>query len=358
MNGKQIRTGTHHLRQANDELLSYFPTWMHPTLRFLLVKYGGLVTDARGSMAGNTYSKNRFGKYIRSRTKPINPRSARQSAARILIMMLAEQWRETPMNDAKRLAWGTYSKGVDWGNKLGETVTLTGFNHFIRSNAALLTAGGTLVTDGPPDIGLPPGDEDFAVVFNATTQKISVTFGAAKDWAKETGAYLSVEMGRPQAASREFFNGPWRNAGSIAGVDTTGVSSPQLLDPPFTLTPGQKVWARARIIRKDSRCSTHFRAERQVVTGALYKLEVTGVLVPDMTGEYTAAGMLAEKPYYATASGTYFIWWNDDDTSWYMTPILGAAGILGHFTKAAEPVTGEYILVLPAEGTPTVADIS
>ncbi len=358
MNGKQIRTGTHHLRQANDELLSYFPTWMHPTLRFLLVKYGGLVTDARGSMAGNTYSKNRFGKYIRSRTKPINPRSARQSAARILIMMLAEQWRETPMNDAKRLAWGTYSKGVDWGNKLGETVTLTGFNHFIRSNAALLAAGGTLVTNGPPDIGLPPGDEDFAVVFNATTQKISVTFDDAKSWAKETGAYLSVEIGSPQSATRNFFNAPWRNTGAIAGVDTTGVSSPQELDPAFTLTPGQKVWARARIIRKDARCSTHFIAAPVIVTGALYKLSVSDTLDPDMTDEYTAAGTLAEKTYYAGISKAYFIWWNDDDESWYITPILGAAGDLGHFTKAGDPVTGEYTAVLPATGTPTVSDIS
>ncbi|MBA7648557.1 hypothetical protein ES703_56345 [subsurface metagenome] len=344
--------------QAQLDFLRHCPYWLSPAQRFLQVKYGGGIADARGSMAGNTYSRNRFGNYMRSRTKPINPRSSRQSAARILMMMLAEQWRESPMDDAKRLAWETYAKGVNWNNMLGETVTLTGYNMFIRSNAALLAAGGTLVTDGPPDIGLPPGDEDFAVVFNATTRKVSVTFDPDKDWAKETGAFLSVEIGRPQSATRNFFGTPYRNTGAIAGVDTTGVSSPQLLDPAFTLTPGQKIWARARIIRKDSRCSTHFLAKPVLVTGALYKLEVTGTLVPDMTGEYTAAGTLAEKTYYATSNKTYFIWWNDDDTSWYMTPILGAAGVLGHFTKAADPVTGEYILVLPAEGTPTVADIS
>lgn len=323
-----------------------------------LIKYGGGITDIRGSMQGNTFSKNRFGKYLRGRTKPINPRSSRQSAARILVMMLAEQWRETPMDDPKRLAWETYSKGVDWSNKLGEKVTLTGFNHFVRSNAALLTAGGALVTDGPPDIGLPPGDDKFAVVFNATTQKVSVTFDATKDWAKETGAYLSVEIGRPQSATRNFFNAPWRNTGSIAGVDAGDLTSPQLLDPAFTLTPGQKVWARARIIRKDSRCSTHFLAEPVVVTGALYKLNVADTLSPDMSGDYTAAGMLAEKTYYATSNKTYFIWWNDDDSSWYITPILGAAGEVGHFTKADDPVTGEYTAVLPATGTPTITDIS
>ena len=311
-----------------------------------------------GSIAGNTHARNRFGNYMRARTKPVNPNTDRQAAARTMIRYLAEQWREDPMDDAKRLAWATYANGVAWNNKLGETVKLTGFNHFIRSNAAMIAAGGSLVINGPPDIGLPPGDEAFAVTCNATTQKISVAFTDTFDWALETGAYLSVEMGMPQNATRNFFGGPWRFAAGIAGVDTTGVSTPQEIDPPFTLTPGQRVWCRAKIIRKDARVSTPFTAASALVTGALYKLNVAGTLDPDMTGDYVAAGTLAEKTYYERSDGLYFIWWNDDDTSWYLTPILGAAGVLGHFTKADDPVNGEYTAVLPATGTPTVTDIS
>jgi len=321
-------------------------------------RFGGGITEMRGSMAGNVYARNRSGAYIRARTKPVNPRTARQCLARSRIMFLAEQWRESPMDDAKRLAWETYAKGVIWKNKLSENIKLTGYNMFVRSNAALLRAGGSLVTNGPPDIGLPPGDPALAVAFDATAQKISVTFDVGFDWVNETGAFLSIEMGMPQNVTRNQFSTPWRWAAGIAGVDTTGVSSPQLIDPPFTLTPGQKVWCRARIIRKDSRTSTPFTAAPAVVTGALYKLNVAGTLNPDMTGDYVASGILAEKTYYQKISGEYFIWWNDDDTSWYMTPILGAAGVLGHFTKAGDPVTGGYTAVLPATGTPTVTDIS
>ncbi len=323
-----------------------------------LVKFGGGIIQMSGSIAGNTHARNRFGNYMRPRTKGVNPRSYRQSLARTTIQYLAEQWREPPMDDAKRLAWGTYAAGVNWSNKLAENVKLTGFNHFIRSNAALIRAGGSLVTTGPPDIGLPPGDTTFAVTADATAQKLSITFDAGFDWALETGAYLSVEMGMPQNATRNSFNGPWRFAAGIAGIDTTGVTSPQLIDPPFTLTPGQKIWCRAKIIRKDARASTPFTAEPVLVTGVLYKLNVAGTLDPDMVGDYVAAGKLAEKTYYQSINGIYFIWWNDDDTSWYMTPILGAAGVLGHFTKADDPVTGEYTAVLPATGTPTVTDIS
>lgn len=322
------------------------------------VKYGIGITQVSGSIAGVTFGRNRFGNYMRARTKPVNPRSALQVAARVVIMYLAEQWRESPMDDAKRLAWETYAAGVNWPNTFGESTKLTGYNHFIRSNAALLRAGGSLIINGPPDIGLPPGDTGFLVTFNATTQKISVTFTDTFDWALETGAYLSVEMGMPQNPTRTFFGGPWRHAAGIPGVDTTGVSSPQLIDPPFTLTPGQKVWCRARIIRKDARASTHFDAPPALVTGALYKLNVADTLSPDMSGDYVAAGMLAEKVYYERSDGLYFIWWNDDDESWYISPILGAAGALGHFTKAADPVTGEYVAVLPATGVPTITDIS
>ncbi len=323
-----------------------------------LIKYGGGIVQMSGSVAGNTHARNRFGNYMRARTKPVNPKSARQSGARIAVMYLAEQWREDPMTDAKRLAWETYSDSVNWQNKLGETVKLTGFNMFIRGNAALLRAGGSLIADGPAAGGLPPGDPAFVVAADATAQKLSITFDEGFDWAKETGAYLSVEMGLPQPPTRNFFDGPRRWAAAIAGIDTTGVTSPQLIDPPFTLTPGQKIWCRAKIIRKDARLSTPFEADPVIVTGALYKLNVAGTLDPDMTGDYVAKGKLAEKSYYARDDNNYYIWWNDDDTSWYMTPILGAAGALGHFTKAGDPVTGEYTAVLPATGTPTVADIS
>ena len=225
-----------------------------------LVKYGGGVIQFSGSIAGNTFARNKSGNYVRPRTKPVNPRSTLQMAARTLMMMLAEQWRTDPMDDTIRGAWETYAKNVNWKNRLAETIVLSGYNHFIRSNAAMLMAGGSLITAGPPDIGLPPGDDLFAVTGTATSGKLTITCSEVLDWFKETGAYLSVEMGRPQSPSRTSFHGPWRNAGAIAGLDDTGPTPPHELDAPFTLIATQQVWCRARIIRKDARCSTFFGA--------------------------------------------------------------------------------------------------
>lgn len=223
-----------------------------------LIKYGGGIVQMSGSIAGNTHARNRFGNYMRARTKPVNPRSARQSFARAVIMMLAEQWREDPMTDAIRTAWQTYANSVNWNNKLGESVTLTGFNHFIRSNAAILRAGGTIVTAGPTDLGLPAGDPAFAVTGSAGDAKLSIAFDDTFDWLDEDGGYLSVEMGEPQNPTRNFFGGPWRFADSVDGDSVTAPTTPTEIDPPFTLTEGQKIWARASIIRADGRMSTKF----------------------------------------------------------------------------------------------------
>ena len=58
-----------------------------------LIKYGGGIVDMSGSIAGNTHARNRFGNYMRARTKPVNPNSDRQVAIRAIVSYLAEFWQ-------------------------------------------------------------------------------------------------------------------------------------------------------------------------------------------------------------------------------------------------------------------------
>jgi len=233
-----------------------------------LVKYGGGIVQQSGSIAGNTFARNRFGNYVRARTKPINPRSSRQSAARIAIMYLAEQWRESPMTDAIRLSWETYAQSVSWLNKLGESVTLTGFNMFMRANCALLRAGGTVVTAGPTDLGLPAGDPTMVVsLVSEATQDVTLTFDDAMDWAGEDDAYVILEMGQPQNVTRNFFNGPWRFYAALEGNTAVPITSPELLlgGDAYTMIETQKVFWRASIIRADGRMTTKFMLPSTIV---------------------------------------------------------------------------------------------
>ena len=226
-----------------------------------LVQFGGGVVQISGSIAGTTHARNRFGNYIRPRTKPVDPKSARQTAARLLVIMLAEQWREPPMTDTIRGVWDTYAAAVAMKNRLGQEVHLTGFNHFVRSNAARIAAGLDMVTDGQTSLGLPNADPTFAVEGSEASGELSITFDNTLDWAGETGGALSVEFCTPQNPTRNFFGGPFRNAGSVLGDDTTPPTSPATMDAPFSLVELQKSVCRARVIRLDARVSTHFRCD-------------------------------------------------------------------------------------------------
>lgn len=233
-----------------------------------LIRFGGGVVDARGSIAGTVFSRNRFGGYTRARTKPVNPRSSRQMGARIAVMFLAEQWRESPMTDAKRLAWEVYANSVNWQNKLGETVKLTGFNHFMRANCMLLRIGQPIITDGPVDLGLPGGDPNLQVsALSAGAGTYTLTFDDDLPWNDEDGAGLIIDAGSPQNATRNFFNGPWRHDQWISGSAGFPKDSPQvgMTLKAWTAVLGQKIWFRFSIIRADGRVSTKFQCDPVIV---------------------------------------------------------------------------------------------
>jgi len=232
----------------------------------MLVKYGGGILDARGSIGGQTHSRNKSGAYVRARTTPINPRSARQTAIRAKISYVAQLYR-SGLSAAQKAAWAVFAANVPKTNKLGEVINHSGYNCFVSSNVASLNAGLTTILPAPTVFTMPGADPDFESTIDAGTGKLSLTFDADRDWCDEDGGALIVEMGLPQSDSIGFFNGPWRHAGVVEGDSATAPTSPDAnLDVPFEVADGQKVWTRAKILRADGRLSNWFRDETIVAT--------------------------------------------------------------------------------------------
>jgi hypothetical protein len=225
-----------------------------------LVKFGGGITQISGNIAGNVYARNRYGNYVRPRTIPTNPRTAYQTAVREAIAMLSERWSST-LTAAQRTAWNLYASSVVVLNRLGESMYLSGYNHYIRSNVILSQIAATLVDAGPTIFEIPEQDPSFAISASEATQQISVTFDNTKAWANEDDAYLVKYQGSPQNAQRNFFNGPWRLMGHVDGDSVTPPSSPDAEAVAFAIAEGQHLWVYARIIRADGRLSERFRAD-------------------------------------------------------------------------------------------------
>lgn len=225
-----------------------------------LVKYGGGIVQMSGSIAGNTFARNAYGNYVRARTKPANPNSARQQAVRATIAYLTEYWFQT-LTPAQRGAWDAYAAAVQVKNRLGESINISGFNHFIRSNSLLHRDSQTIVAAGPTELSIPEQDAAFAVTISEATQLISVAFDDTLEWLDEDGGFLFVFGGTPQPITRNFFGGPWRFADTVDGDSVTPPTTPSTITAPFQCTEGQKVWCYARIVRADGRMSEPFRAD-------------------------------------------------------------------------------------------------
>jgi len=223
-----------------------------------LIKFGGGVLDARGSIGGNVFSRNRYGNYMRARTAPVNPQTQRQSTIRAIMAEVSSRWFNV-LTEENRGSWNAFASNHPMTNKLGESINLSGFNHFVRSNVAAKAAGLDYIEAGPVTFIKPGEDTSFDVSISAASQEVSVTFDDTLDWIDETGAAMIIQVGAPQSDSINYFGGPFRAAGAILGDDETAPSTPAAIDSPFVLTEDQKIFVRGRIIRADGRLSDWFR---------------------------------------------------------------------------------------------------
>lgn len=223
-----------------------------------LVRYGGGIVQMSGSIAGDTFARNRYGNYSRARTKPVNPNSSGQQAVRAALAQLTTRWGQT-LTAVQRTAWNLYGSNVAMKNRLGETINLTGFNHYIRSNSNLIRAGESIVDDGPTIFELPEVDGTIAITASEATQQYSISFDDTLAWANETGAFIFVFQGMPQNPQRNFFNGPWFYRGHIDGDDGVPPVSPSVHAVTFAIAEGQHLWMYFRVLRADGRISEPFR---------------------------------------------------------------------------------------------------
>lgn len=210
-----------------------------------------------GSIADNVFARNAGGDYVRRRTIPTNPGTAFQQVVRQHMAYLNDRWQQT-LTPTQRSAWEAYAESVQVVNRLGEAITLSGLNHFVRSNVPRLQSALSQVDDGPTIHTLPSFTSPTMTV-DAPLDEASIVFINTDDWANEDGAAMLWSFSRPQGQAINYFKGPYRYAGKIDGNGTTPPTSPAVISLPFPIEPGQKVFGFCRVSRADGRLSQSFR---------------------------------------------------------------------------------------------------
>ncbi len=122
-----------------------------------IVIYGPLITGARGSVAGVTFSNTHSGQTARNRPRPPLPQKPQQLARQLSLATIAGLWRS--LTQAQRDGWEQYAATVTFTNSLGQPYTITGFQHFVRIRSYLASLGpdfpGPFPSDRPSNDGLP-----------------------------------------------------------------------------------------------------------------------------------------------------------------------------------------------------------
>lgn len=213
-----------------------------------------LVTQISGSVGGLTGSHNRGGMYIRARAIPVNPNTAEQQEVRNALSELLGRWQSV-LTTGQRNGWTDYATSTPVTGKLGDPITLSGINMYMRSNVPRVQAGLDPVDTRPPfnNFGNAPTGVGITNI-SAGGGDADITFGA-DDWVDEDGSALLVRLSRPVDVTVNYFKGPYRLAAVVEGDGNTAPTSPTTVTLPFAAPVGSTIRGTARVTLADGRLS-------------------------------------------------------------------------------------------------------
>lgn len=113
-----------------------------------IIRYGGGIVDARGSHAGNTFSRNGAGPILRARTAGVQPQSNLQTLRQSTLRRCTNSWIHD-LNATQRQSWRIYAGTHPVTNRLGNTTLLSGQQWFVKLSANLILAGSSIALVPP-----------------------------------------------------------------------------------------------------------------------------------------------------------------------------------------------------------------
>lgn len=137
-----------------------------------------------GSHAGNTFSTNKGGAYVKRKPKGTNPRTTSQVSRQSTINMLSQGYSFT-LSDAERAAWRTFAATTPVVNKIGNTTFLSAQQMFIKLNAPVIAQGNP--ANNAPPISTSVGAPTVLSVFAASS----------------IGGYVQIELAASGTSSSE-----------------------------------------------------------------------------------------------------------------------------------------------------------
>lgn len=135
------------------------------------IKFGMMMTDARGKLGGQVFSKNRSGSFVRTKVTPSNPRTSAQMASRSILGTLSAGWNA--LTNAQRASWNGAVEAWQKTNVFGDTIKPSGKNLYTALNKNLLQSSQSAISTAPQKVDLPTINTS-AVTVTASTGAINL----------------------------------------------------------------------------------------------------------------------------------------------------------------------------------------
>lgn len=111
------------------------------------IKFGMMMTDARGKLGGQVFSKNRGGAYVRTKVTPSNPQTLAQSVVRANLSTISQAWNALSVSQIAN--WNTAVDNWKSTDIFGDIKIPSGKNLFTKLNVNLLNTSRAPILDVP-----------------------------------------------------------------------------------------------------------------------------------------------------------------------------------------------------------------
>jgi hypothetical protein len=177
------------------------------------LKFGALVVDGSGKIGGHVVSKNRGGKYLRTKSTPTNPQTQAQTAQRATLGGLASSW--PLLTDAQRLSFNSAVNDFIGTDIFGDQRTPSGNNLYVGLNMNTTNGGFPLLTSAPAkeNVNLPV---NLSADFDLSSETLRIAFSTEL----ETDVKLLVYATPSLSPGKSYAKNQFRLIGSFIAAGT------------------------------------------------------------------------------------------------------------------------------------------
>ena len=169
---------------------------------------GSLVSDVRGSVGTETFSRTLGGLIVKARSNPNQPESAARDQAQANLTNVARGWSDR-LSAAHRTAWRSYGTRYPRPNRWGNPIIDSGYLAYVRLNCALKIINPAWWRYSAPIGGMLPAPI-FTFIATPLNGGFLVELTLNESVHYQNNYYLGISAGKTTNVGVSYYSTPWQ----------------------------------------------------------------------------------------------------------------------------------------------------